>query len=242
MLVRDLATGASASGDRVTFGRGGDVAVDLQLSEHPAMSRCAGWVDAVESGLNITCNQALRAGYLDVHLPGGHAVARLTHGASFGCVNRVVVLVLRVLGGPTCELHVERDGVAPDHAAPSGSSTHIPWSRTSILQPAHDEEWQTVVAIAAARALFGPPGGGNDTGEPVWSGAIPTKEWLVQACGAWFGARPSEHWVTNRLDRALGALGLAVDGSDKLARLVPAVLTGELIDRTTLRMVHRRLE
>jgi hypothetical protein len=35
---------------------------------------------------------------------------------------------------------------------------------------------------------------------------------------------------------------MAIDGTDKLARLVPAVLTGELIDRTTLRMVHERLE
>jgi hypothetical protein len=242
VLVQDLGTGALASGDRVSFGRGGDVAVDLRLSDHPAMSRCAGWVDAVESGLRITCTQALRAGYLDVHLPGGHSVARLTHGATFGCVNRVVVVVLRVLGGPTCELRVERDGVAPDVVAPLSSSTVVPWSRVSILDPARGEEWPTVVAIAAARALYGNPEAAAGPPEPSWSGAVPTKDWLLQACGKWFGTRPSEHWVTNRLDRALSALGMAIDGTDKLARLVPAVLTGELIDRTTLRMVHERLE
>jgi hypothetical protein len=243
VLVQDLATGASASGDRITFGRGGDVAVDLRLSEHPAMSRRAGWVDAVPSGLQITCNQALRAGYLEVHLPGGHSVARLTHGASFSCVNRVVVVVLRVLGGPTSELRVERDGVAPDTASPaSGGGTVLPWTRDSILDPSPRQEWQTVVAIAAARALFGAPDGVEQAGDPIWTGSIPTKEWLIQACGSWFGTRPSEHWVTNRLDRALTALGMPVDGTDKLARIVPAVLTGELIDRTTLRIVHRRLE
>lgn len=240
MRVTDQSSGATASGERVTFGRGSkDVRVDLRLSGHPAMSRRAGVLEKTEAGFTVTCLQALGAGYLDVHLPGGQLVARLAYGSSFRCVNREVLVVLRVVDGPTCDLRVETDSEVKISLAPAGTSTAQPWSRSSILHPNRQQEWHTVIAIAAAKAFYGTSSA--DGPEPTWTGSIPPKDWLVRACGKWFGGKPSEHWVTIRLDRALTALGFPIDGTDKLARIVPAVLAGELIDRATLRLVYERL-
>jgi hypothetical protein len=245
--VSYLSTAATVdvpAGTPVRFGRGEDKPVDL-LVPGRSVSRHAGTITDLGGRTQIQSFQRPKAGWVDVLLPGGHVAAHLGQGGEHVLADPVFVVkvctdneahLLQVTCAHHSEPHIPTEQSGGLVTGPN-VRTHTPWTAQQILAPPPGEQWRTVVAIAAARAVRAAGGDGIR----AWQARVPTFALVKDACALFYREPKSTRWVSDRLDEALAGLNVPDTGGDKLPRLVQAVLGVGLIDRPLLDELGDRL-